>query len=103
MRWENCTAHRGIEADAFFEDFFRNGNRVVQLIGGAGFDPRALQIPQKLVRLLGKRLRAIFLRETRPDSREPLAKRASANVESLLRAISGANVVEVRFSRLTLR
>ncbi len=94
-RWENCIAHRGHEAEVFFEEFFGESRRSLILIAGAGFDPRALQVPEKLVAAAGRRLQAIFLRERRPDPRKSLVERADANVQSLLEIVKGARVVDV--------
>jgi len=94
-RWENCIAYRGNEAEMFLGDFFREDRRSILLIGGAGFDPRALQIPRKLAAAAGPRLQAMFLRERRPDPPRVLLTRADANVTRLLETVPGARVIDV--------
>ena len=69
-RWENCIAYRGNEAEMFLGDFFREDRQSILLIGGAGFDPRALQVPRKLAAAAGQRLQAMFLRERQPNHLE---------------------------------
>lgn len=95
-RWENCIAHRGTEAETFLAKFFGERRRSVLLVGGAGFDPRALEVARRLAAASGKRLKAIFLRERRPDPRKAFLEIANHNVQNLLKTVEGARVVDVQ-------
>jgi hypothetical protein len=95
-RWENCIAHRGEEAESFLTKFFGEKRRSILLVGGAGFDPRALEVPRRLAAVAGERVTAIFLRERRPDPRKAFLERADRNVQCLLEAVRGAKVLDIQ-------
>ena len=39
LRWDRCVSHRAAEAESFVGDYFKNQDRQIGLIAGAGFDP----------------------------------------------------------------
>jgi hypothetical protein len=94
-RWEDCVADRGKDAETFLATFFGQEHRSILLIGGAGFDPRALQVPRKLVTAAAQRLQVSLLRERRPNPRKALLERADANVAKLLDIVPAAKVVDL--------
>ena len=76
MRWINCPSHRGDHVKDLLREHFEDPDRRVLLLGGAGFDPRAPVFPLELHRLLGNRLRALLLKEERPETTQDLISRA---------------------------
>src|SRR5207302_1561354 len=66
-KWERCIVQHDAYVLEFIKDFFGQNNRTVLLIAGAGFDPRATNICELLSATLEKRLRALLLREERPN------------------------------------
>lgn len=76
MRWIDCPSHQGEHVRELLREHFKDSDRRVLLLGGAGFDPRAPVFPLELHRLLGNRLRALLLKEERPETTEDLISRA---------------------------
>jgi hypothetical protein len=70
-RWQSCIAHYDREVGEFVKRYFGKDDRACLLIAGAGFDPRSAAVASLLAgaldRLGGDRLRALFLRELRPN------------------------------------
>jgi hypothetical protein len=82
-RWDPAVSHRGADAEAFIRDYFGQGDRRVLLIGGAGFDPRAIRVCELVAGAVAGRARGFFIREERPRSDSPLLDRAERNIERL--------------------
>lgn len=93
-RWDPCVAHRGKEVDGFLADYFAQSDRHVLLIAGAGFDPRSCAVATRLA-ATGMAIRAILIRENRPNPPQVQVERASANTTALLAAIDERHVVPV--------
>jgi hypothetical protein len=91
-RWERCILNRDNEALSFFSDWMGQSGRTVLLIAGAGFDPRATKIPSYLAKLLPGRIRAIFIREERPNPQPELLTRAESNIAELRALIPNSTV-----------
>jgi hypothetical protein len=83
LRWDPCISHTGNEAEAFIAGYFAEADRKVALIAGAGFDPRTTVVAKLLVPALGANLRAVLLRENRPNPDPALLERAEANIAEL--------------------
>lgn len=96
IRWEKCILQRDERTQEFIREFFANEQRRVLLIGGAGFDPRAIRVAQLLAPSLGPRLQALLLREERPDPDPALVDRAEANIQSLAELIQNPEVRPVQ-------
>ena len=80
LRWERCIEHRGADALTFMTEYFSRKDRRVALVAGAGFDPRALAVCDRLVPVCSA-LQVLLLREERPDPAGELVDRATANLE----------------------
>ena len=93
-RWDPCISHRGAEVDGFVAEYFSLAARQVLLIAGAGFDPRSTAVASRLG-ATGAPLRALFLRENRPNPAEGLVQRATANTGALLGAVADREMVSV--------
>ena len=93
-RWDPCVAHRGIEVNGFLDQYFAQGDRKAWLIAGAGFDPRSGAVAARLSRATNS-LRALFVRERRPNPPRTQFAQAEANTRALLAAIPGQRVEDV--------
>lgn len=82
-RWERCVSHRGADAEEFVRGYFGGGDRRIGLIAGAGFDPRSARTAELLAGVAGGRMRALFLREERPEPDPHLVASAAANASRL--------------------
>lgn len=95
-RWDRCVNHRGSEAMAFLRDFFREKERCVLVVGGAGFDPRSTYVTGCLVEVAGReRVRGFFYREERPRPAPELVRRAEANAAVLQRALARCEIAPI--------
>ena len=90
-RWDPCVSHRGDDVDGFLDDYFARTDRNVFLVAGAGFDPRTGVVATRLGRVT-KALRALFIRENRPDPPQGQRDQAAANTKALLAALNGQQV-----------
>lgn len=93
--WDRCIHHRGTNANAFFDDYFKESQRRVLLIGGAGFDPRSLTVPVQLASKCGERVSGFFVREERPNAKKVLREQADRNDASIRELIPGVDIVFV--------
>ena len=90
-RWDPCVAHRGEDVDGFLDHYFARTDRNVFLVAGAGFDPRARVVATRLGNVT-KAIRALFIRENRPDPPQSQRDQAAANTTVLLAALNGQPV-----------
>lgn len=95
LRWDPCISHTGDEAEAFVASYFAQPGRKVLLIAGAGFDPRTTVVPKLLTSASGANLRAILLREMRPNPDTTLLERAEANIAELLTLIPAQELAQI--------
>lgn len=95
LRWERCISHKGRACGEFVRDYFR-GDRRVLLVAGAGFDPRALVIPDLLRTQLGESVEAVFIREDRDGDGHELHKRAEENEKRLKALVRSCAVEHIR-------
>lgn len=91
-KWEKCIVQHDAQVLDFIKEFFGQSQRSVLLIAGAGFDPRATRICELLSATLQKRLRALLLREERPNAEQELRRRADENVSKLLAFVPEARI-----------
>jgi len=93
-RWDPCIAHTGAEVDAFVKDYFASADRKVLFVAGAGFDPRAAVVGTRLAQA-GATVRALLIREERPNPPDDLVTRASGNVGRLAAVFADHEVATV--------
>ena len=93
--WDPCIYHRGQDAVRFAQEFFADQKRRVVAIGGAGFDPRCLQLVTSLSASCGPRLSGFFIREHRPNPSEDLKRVAEKNDQRIRDLVAPVDVFEV--------
>lgn len=95
LRWGRCVDHHGSDVGEFASRHFGESHRRVLLVGGAGFDPRALTAAQLIAQVAKGRVDGFFLRErlTYPDP--DLRSRAEQQLAHLRAFIPAAKVVDV--------
>ena len=93
-RWDPCIAHRDGEVDEFLTHHFGQPDRNVLLVGGAGFDPRACAVAARLGEAATS-IRALLIKEERPDPPQAQVDRAAANTAALLATLAERNVEPV--------
>lgn len=94
-RWDYCISHRAEEARAFVAEYFAQGDRQVFLIGGAGFDPRSPVVCKLLAKAVGPELRALFIREERPNPDRTLLERANQIAKVLADTVPNSETVPI--------
>jgi hypothetical protein len=93
--WANCITHFDKDVDGFIADYFATPDRRCLLVAGAGFDPRAQMIAQRLSPVLGNRLHAVFFREERFDPNATLVDRANGTEAELRRLVPQCEVIKI--------
>ena len=81
--WENCLTHFDDGVEHFVREYFSSVDRRCLLIAGAGFDPRARLVANRLAAVLGDRLNGLFIREDRGDPALNLRDLADNNEKQL--------------------
>lgn len=94
--WQSCITHRDQAVDAFVGDYFARADRRCLLVGGAGFDPRALRVPQLLDDALGSRLTALMIREERSNPPPALQALADGNASAIGAQISNCSISNIQ-------
>jgi hypothetical protein len=98
-RWQRCIAHHDREVVDFVERYFGADDRVCLLIAGAGFDPRSASVARLLAGALApagsERLRALFIRERRPNPDLDLVERGDRHASELTELVLPSKVVDV--------
>jgi hypothetical protein len=93
-RWQRCIWHRGRDASDFVPAYFGQGHRRVLLVGGAGFDPRSTILCALLAQShVG--IRALFIREERPNPATHLLSAADANSSQLTTLATNHQVLPI--------
>ena len=90
--WENCLTHFDEGVEHFIAEYFSLADRKCLLIAGAGFDPRARLVADRLAVAMGHRLCGLFVREDRGDPAINLRKLADENEERLRSAVNRSQV-----------
>lgn len=93
--WENCLTHFDTDVSGFVGDYFARENRRCLLVAGAGFDPRARLVAEKLAAAMGDRLSAFLVREERGNQAASLQTAADTNEAELKNLIPNASVVHL--------
>jgi hypothetical protein len=95
LRWDPCVSHRGAEAVGFLNHFFTDASRVVLLVAGSGFDPRALAITKLLAPILRQNITGLFIREQRPSPSKEMLAKAEENQRRMCKLVAHHEVVEI--------
>lgn len=93
-RWDEGLAHLGEEVPEFLDSLLSDGTRNVLYIAGAGFDPRAAQLPRIVAGHEVSR-RGIFIREERPNPDPELVRRGDENARALRGLYPTSDVIPV--------
>ena len=93
--WDNCITHFDEEVDTFVGDYFAAKDRRCLLVAGAGFDPRARHVAQRLSVAMGDRLEALFIREDRLDVAQDLKDAAAENEQALRTLVPRCDVEHI--------
>ena len=93
-RWDPCIAHRGDQVDIFLDHYLAQPDRSVLLVAGAGFDPRSCAVAARLSKV-ATCVRALLIREQRPNPPQDQSDRAVENTDSLLATLADRQVVPV--------
>lgn len=91
--WQSCITHFDEHVGQFIAEYFADANRRCLLVAGAGFDPRACLVAERLAAALGDRLEALLIREDRLNPAAYLLGAANEN-ERKLRALIATCRVE---------
>ena len=93
-RWDPCVAHRGDDVDGFLDQYFAQPDRSAFLVAGAGFDPRSCAVAGRLTES-DANVRALLIRERRPNPAQVQLDQAEANMQALLAMIPKQRVEQV--------
>ena len=93
-RWDPCVAHHADEVNEFLYHYFSRSDRKVVLVAGAGFDPRSCAVATRLSDT-ATRVRALLIKENRPNPPQEQLDRAEANAKALLAALPDQQVVPI--------
>lgn len=93
--WDKCITHFDEDVDAFVADYFAAEDRRCLLVAGAGFDPRARLVAQRLSAAMGDRLAALFIREDRLDVAQDLKDAAAENEQALRTLVPRCDVEHI--------
>lgn len=94
-RWDPCIEHFDEDARKFTAEYFSDNGRRVLFIGGAGFDPRATAVAQYLS-ATGTSIRAVLVKEIRPEPAKDLEQRAEANTTLLQKIFTPLKVIPIQ-------
>lgn len=94
-RWDPCVYHRGEHTQEFFREYLSASNRNVVLIAGAGFDPRSTRFAKLIAETAKGKIRAVLLREERPNPIPALVALAEANRDRMIALIPESQVHSV--------
>jgi hypothetical protein len=95
LRWGRCVHHNGAAVAELATRHFGEPDRRVLLIGGAGFDPRALTAARLMTRVARGRVDGFFFRENVPNPDPALHNRAEKQLTQIQALIPEAKVVDV--------
>ena len=90
-RWDPCVAHRGDDVRKFFGEYFSRPARKVLVVAGAGFDPRSRTAATQLSKAATS-MRALLIRENRPNPPQDELDRAEENTNALLATLTERQV-----------
>ena len=94
LRWDPCIAHRDKDVDGFLTHHFAQPDRNILLVAGAGFDPRACVVAARLGASTAV-VRALLVKEERPDPPQDQVERAVMNTAALLATVAERRVESI--------
>jgi hypothetical protein len=97
-RWQHCISYTGSEVEEFLRGYLQEGGRSCLLVAGAGFDPRSSAIAELIAKATAgtsTRVRAIFIREHRPNPGGELVRLGNQHAEHLQRTIADSRIVDI--------
>jgi hypothetical protein len=93
-RWDHCITHRNPEIGPFVAEYFGEKDRNVLVIAAAGFDPRSAVVC-RLLSGATTNLRAILIREQRPEPPGDLVRHAEETLADLRKLIRSHKVLPI--------
>lgn len=97
--WYRCITHEDSDVSEFVQSYFRLPDRSCLFIGGAGFDPRSAAIAKLIAEVMNgvarHRLRALFIRERRPNPDPDLVRRGDEHAVLLRSLIANSEVADI--------
>ena len=93
-RWDPSIAHRGGDVNEFLAQYLAQSHRKILLVAGAGFDPRARAVADRL-NAAKANIHALLIKEERPNPTRNQVTRADANTADLLQTLARCQVEPV--------
>ena len=90
-RWDPCIAHRGDQFDQFLAGYFTRPDRRAFFVTGVGFDPRSCTVADRIASETIA-VRALLLREIRPNPSQDQSDRADENTHAILSKLADSKV-----------
>ncbi len=92
--WDPCVAHSGDDVDRFLARYFAQPHRLAFLVAGAGFDPRSCIVAERLANETIN-VRALLIREDRPNPPRGQSNRANENTSVILNVLPDSQVASI--------
>jgi len=96
LRWDPCIVQSGNVLRHFLQEFLDHPKRLSFVIGGAGFDPRAILVPECLSSFKKGRVQGIFFREERLNPQRTLRERADGHQKRIQELLPGSKFPEIQ-------
>ena len=93
-RWDHCVTHRDLDVRTFVTEYFGSPDRSVVVIAAAGFDPRSAVVC-RLLSQASRNVRAVLVREDRPNPARELVTRAEENLSRIKILLPTHKVLDV--------
>lgn len=93
-RWDRCVTHRDPDVRKFIPEYFGGSDRSVVVIAAAGFDPRSAVVC-RLLSQASRNVRAVLIREDRPNPARELVARAEENLTGIKTLLPTHKVLNV--------
>jgi hypothetical protein len=98
-RWQYCISHSGPDVKEFVRTYLRSGELSCLLVAGAGFDPRTSAVTQLLSGAIAgtsSRLKAVFVREHRPNPGAALVRLGDEHADRLRATVPDSELVGIQ-------
>ena len=93
-RWDPCITHRGNDVGEFLTHHLGRPHRKIFLVAGAGFDPRACAVADRLNGTKAN-IHALLIKEERPNPTQDQVDRAVANTAALHAGLAHCQVASI--------
>ncbi len=93
-RWDRCVTHRDPDVRMFIREYFGGADRRIAVIAAAGFDPRSAVVC-RLLSQASRNVRAVLVREDRPNPARELQTRAEENLAKIRTLLPTHKVLNV--------